>query len=101
MRECAVCHTVSEDHIVECPQCGADLTTDSVRARALAQIMSSPRANAVFVVAPSHACPVCRATQGTFPKDGSVPIPVLPHEGCSCVTGCICRYEPLVVEVGP
>ncbi len=100
MHECAVCHKHSDDHISICPRCGADLKVDSVRARALKQIQASPRANAVFVVAPAQACPTCRSTQGTYPKESSL-IPVLPHEGCSCAEGCVCRYEPLVVEVGP
>ncbi len=100
MRECAVCNTKTDDHILECPNCGADLATESVRARALKAILESPRASHVFIVAPDHACPVCRDSQGTYAKD-SGQIPALPHEGCSCPDGCRCRYEPLVVEVGP
>ncbi len=100
MRECAICHTTTEDHVVVCPNCGADLQVDSVTARALKTIRESPRASHVFVVARDHACPVCRQQQGTFPKH-SEQVPVLPHEGCSCPSGCLCRYEPLVVEVGP
>jgi len=100
MRECAICHTKSEDHTVVCPGCGADLKIDSVTARTLREIMESPRAAAVYVVAPSHACPACRRSQGTFYKT-SDRIPELPVEGCSCPHGCTCRYEPLVVEVGP
>ena len=99
MRECAVCHTQTEDHITQCPNCGADLRTDSVRARALKQILESPRATHVFIAANAHACPACRNAQGTYEKTGS--IPELPIEGCSCVNGCTCRYEPLMVEVGP
>ncbi len=100
MRECAVCHTQTEDHVTICPNCHADLTADSVTARALRQIMKSPRASAVYVVAPPGACPACRSTQGTYAKQ-SGRVPLLPHEGCSCPNGCLCRYEPLVVEVGP
>ena len=100
MRECANCHTKSEDHVLTCPNCGADLRVDSVTARALKDILASPRANAVFVVAPAHACPTCRRAQGTYYKNAGN-IPALPHEGCSCPNGCTCRYEPLVVEVGP
>jgi RNA polymerase subunit RPABC4/transcription elongation factor Spt4 len=100
MHECAVCHMHSNDDLTVCPRCGTNLVTDSVRARALKQIQESPRASAVFVVAPAHACPTCRSSQGTYPKD-SAQIPALPHEGCSCADGCVCRYEPLVVEVGP
>jgi hypothetical protein len=100
MRECAVCHTHTEDDITVCPNCGADLKIDSVTARALASIRKSPRASHVFVVARDKACPACRAAQGTYPKD-SPDIPELPIEGCSCPDGCTCRYEPLVVEVGP
>ncbi len=100
MRECAVCHTQSEDTVLICPRCGADLITDSVTARALQSIRRSPRTSHVFVAAPTHACPVCRDAQGTYPKD-SPTVPILPHEGCSCPRGCMCRYEPLVVEVGP
>lgn len=100
MRQCALCYTKTDDHITVCPSCGADLTTDSVRAHALKSILESPRANAVFIAAPAHACPACRAVQGTYLKD-SDSIPELPVEGCSCVNGCACQYEPLVVEVGP
>ncbi len=100
MRECAVCTTTVEDSTVECPQCGADLTRDSVRARALVSIRESPRASHVYVVAPAYACPVCRQGQGTWPKFAEE-LPELPHEGCSCPAGCVCRYEPLVIEVGP
>ena len=100
MRECAVCNTKTDDHILVCPACGADLTAESVRAKALASILESPRSSHVFVVAPDHACPVCRDSQGTYPKDSNQ-LPSLPHEGCSCPNGCQCRYEPLVVEVGP
>ncbi len=100
MRECAICHTQAEDHVVTCPKCGADLRVDSVLARALQAIKASPRSSHVFIVAPAHACPVCRDGQGTFPKDSQA-VPELPHVGCSCPNGCTCRYEPLVIEVGP
>lgn len=100
MRECAVCGTQTEDYVMNCPQCGADLDVDSQRARALAGIRKSPRASHVYVAAPAGACPICQKGQGTWPKN-SEKLPILPHEGCSCVHGCICRYEPLVVEVGP
>lgn len=100
MRECAVCHTQTEDHTLICPGCGADLRVDSVRARALQAIRDSPRASHVYVVAPAGACPVCREHQGTWLKH-SDEVPELPHEGCSCVHGCVCRYEPLLIEVGP
>jgi uncharacterized protein YbaR (Trm112 family) len=100
MRECAKCHTKTDDLVLICPNCGADLSVDSVTAQALKRILESPRANAVYIVAPAHACPACRRAQGTYPKDQSR-IPVLPIEGCSCPDGCNCRYEPLVVEVGP
>ena len=100
MRECALCHTKAADHVLVCPQCGADLKIDSVRAHALRAIMESPRATHVYVVAPDHACPTCRQAQGTYAKDLAL-IPELPIEGCSCPNGCMCRYEPLVVEVGP
>jgi hypothetical protein len=100
MRQCALCYTKTEDDVVMCPTCGANLAVDSVRAHALKAIMESPRANAVYVVAPADACPACRNVQGTYFKD-SGEIPVLPVEGCSCPGGCTCRYEPLVIEVGP
>ena len=99
MRECALCHTQTEDHIAICPNCGADLKVDSVRAHSLKHIMESPRATHVFIVANAKACPACRNIQGTYVKTG--PIPALPVEGCSCVNGCTCQYEPLMVEVGP
>ena len=88
MRECAKCHTRT------------DLKVNSVTAQALKSIMSNPRAQSVYVAAPAHACLVCRRAQGTYSKN-SGRIPVLPIEGCSCADGCTCRYEPLVIEVGP
>jgi len=100
MRQCAVCLTQSEDHVTECPNCSANLLTDSVRSRALMTILDSPRASGVYIVARAHACPACRTAQGTYPRDPRM-IPILPIEGCSCPDGCTCRYEPLVVEVGP
>jgi hypothetical protein len=100
MRECAICHTQTDDHVVVCPKCGADLTVDSIVARALKSIMSNPRTQAVYVVAADYACPICRRAQGTYPKKSGA-VPRLPLEGCSCPDGCTCRYEPLVIEVGP
>lgn len=100
MRECANCHTITEDHVLVCPQCQSDLVIDSVSARALGDLMASPRVSAIYIAAPSYACPVCRDTQGTYYKN-SGQIPVLPHEGCSCPHGCVCHYEPLMFEVGP
>lgn len=100
MRECAVCHSRTEAHVVICPQCGADLNVDSVRARALKQIRQSPRSKYVYIAAPAGACPVCQRGQGSWPKNSEL-VPQLPHEGCSCPQGCVCRYEPMLVEVGP
>jgi len=100
MRECSVCHARAEDHVTVCHNCGADLVKDSITARALQSILSSPRATGVFVLAPANACPVCRSAQGTYGKSSGL-VPVVPMEGCSCPNGCACRYEPLVVEVGP
>lgn len=70
------------------------------RKQELQTILDSPRATGVYIVVPADACPVCRWLQGTYPKD-SEDIPLLPPEGCSRPGGCISRYEPLVVEVGP
>jgi hypothetical protein len=70
------------------------------RREELEQIRRSPRATGVYIAAPTDACPLCRWIQGTYPKD-SDDIPVLPLEGCSRPGGCITRYEPLLVEVGP
>lgn len=98
MRECALCHTQTEDQVTTCPGCGADLETDSVRAHALRVIVGNPRASMVYIVAPEDACPTCRAVQGTYEKDS---VPKLPVEGCSCPHGCLLQYEPFVFEVGP
>jgi len=100
MRECAQCHTTTSDDIVICSNCGADLLVDSVSARALKALLDSPRVRHISIVTPDPACPICRTKAGTIAKDSDV-LPVLPHEGCSCPNGCTCRYEPLVVEVGP
>jgi hypothetical protein len=70
------------------------------RLEELEQIRRNPRATGVYIAAPTDACPLCRRIQGTYPKD-SENIPVLPLEGCSRPGGCITRYEPLLVEVGP
>ena len=69
------------------------------RAEELKQILASPRATGVYIVTRAKACPLCRSLQGTYAKDAV--IPELPVEGCSCAGGCDCRYEPLLVEVGP
>ncbi len=98
MRECALCHATTEDQVELCPGCGADLRTDSVRAHALKAILANPRATHIYIAAPTQACLICRREQGTFPKGA---VSELPHEGCSCPKGCLCRYEPLVIEVGP
>lgn len=98
MRQCAICHTQTEDHVTMCPVCDADLSVDSVRAHALRAIRENPRASMVYVVAPEDACPACRAVQGTYEKDAC---PILPVEGCSCQNGCMLRYEPFMFEVGP
>lgn len=66
----------------------------------LDSIRKSPRANAVFVAAPAADCTTARFIQGTYAQDDPN-LPELPYEGCSRADGCICRYEPLVVEVGP
>lgn len=100
MRECSVCLTKTSDDAKICAKCGANLATDSVTARALAAILASPRSTGVYVLAPDHACPTCRRAQGTYDKD-SPDVPLIPMAGCSCIDGCTCRYEPLVVEVGP
>jgi rubrerythrin len=98
MRQCALCHTQTEDHVTMCPKCGADLNIDSVHAHTLRSILESPRASRVYIAAPEEACPVCRAVQGTYEKDA---VPSLPVEGCSCPNGCMLRYEPFMFEVGP
>ena len=100
MRECATCHTKSEDQVIRCTKCGTDLRIDSITAQALRSILASPRATGVYVVARDRACPACRRAQGTFAKN-SGQVPPIPILGCSCPGGCSCRYEPLVVEVGP
>lgn len=98
MRQCANCLTESKDHIVECPKCGFDLMTDSVRARALQQIMNSPRATMLRVLSWHDCCPACRAVEGAHPFDN---VPELPVPGCSGAHGCRCQYEPVIIEVGP
>jgi hypothetical protein len=98
MRQCAVCLTETEDHITLCPNCGADLAVDSVRARALEQIRHSPRASMVHVMVGDDCCPACRQVEGTYDKDN---VPELPVPGCSGEHGCRCQYEPFVIEVGP
>jgi RNA polymerase subunit RPABC4/transcription elongation factor Spt4 len=100
MRECANCHSHVEDHVLMCPQCKSDLTIDSMSARALDNLMASPRVSGIYLAAPTFACPVCRNSQGTFEKNLEA-VPALPHDGCSCPNGCVCRYEPLSFEVGP
>lgn len=100
MRQCALCQMITDDETTTCPSCGADLLKDSVRAHALKSIIESPRVGYVSVVAPDPACPVCHKHTGSFEKT-SPDLPVLPHVGCSCPNGCLCRYEPLLLEVGP
>ncbi len=70
------------------------------RVKELELIRKSPRANAVFIAAPVAECTTARFIQGTYAQNDPN-LPELPYEGCSRADGCICRYEPLVVEVGP
>ena len=98
MQTCSRCQTQSPDTVVECPACQADLRQLSTTAVALASFQANSRVNAVHVASGEGACPVCLATQGTYPKDQ---VPTLPVEGCSNPQGCLCFYQPLLEEIFP
>jgi len=65
---------------------------------ALKRILANPRAIAIRLAVPEDACPVCRAVEGTYPKDQA---PALPVEGCSEANGCRGFYEPVLDEIYP
>lgn len=98
MRTCAVCNTQSADDMTTCPQCGSDLTKDSLRARSLSRLRENLRVSRITVIVYDSACPACRSVQGTYEKDE---VPDLPVEGCSCPNGCTCNYLPVLADLFP
>ncbi len=98
MRVCAVCHLPSNDEVLICPRCGADLRLDSENARALRRLRTDGRFDQVYILADRESCPVCQAVEGVYPIDAA---PELPVEGCSSPYGCRCRYAPVMSLVGP
>jgi len=66
--------------------------------RSLQQLRSNPRVRDIRVIVQAEACPACQSVAGTYSKDSA---PALPVEGCSCINGCMCHYEPMLTEIYP
>jgi hypothetical protein len=98
MQTCSRCFTQSSDTVLVCPKCQADLKALSTTAVALAKFRANPRVLWVHLAMPEDACPVCRAVEGTYPKEKA---PNLPIEGCSEPNGCRGFYQPLLEEIYP
>jgi len=98
VRTCSRCQAKSPDEAARCDECGADLSTYSATAVALADLRASPRVSRVRLVVAHDACPACRAAEGEFTKDL---VPSLPVHGCSHARGCRCFYEPALVDIYP
>ena len=68
------------------------------QARSLQQLRNNPRVRDIRVIVQYEACPACQSVEGTYSKDSA---PALPVEGCSCLNGCTCNYEPMLTEIYP
>jgi hypothetical protein len=97
VRTCGKCGRQSQDHILACPKCGANLLTESTVAQALAKLRADERITEVRILADRNCCPTCREHARSYLKDQT---PVLPIEGCSHALGCRCVYEPVLDVVG-
>jgi len=98
MQTCGVCKAQSPDGAKTCPRCGADLSKDSVIARALARMQANKRVTMIRISVAADACPACKAAQGAHSRQA---VPRLPIEGCSHALGCRCYYEPVLAELYP
>ncbi|MBI4926721.1 MAG: hypothetical protein HY835_03070 [Anaerolineae bacterium] len=98
MQQCSKCNTTNADTNQLCTGCGAELREFSTTAVTLKSFKENERVNLIHLAAPADACPACMAVQGTYPKDK---VPALPVEGCSCVFGCTCYYQPLLESIFP
>lgn len=68
----------------------------------LENIKSGGIATGVRLIVPRDACPVCQHYEGGYKfDDPSRPIPDLPLEGCSCISGCRATYSPILDRKGP
>jgi hypothetical protein len=67
-------------------------------ARALAKLEANPRVRDIRIIVQAEACPACQAVEGTYQKGE---VPALPVEGCSCLNGCDCYYQPMLSEIYP
>lgn len=98
MQTCSRCSTQSNDSILVCPTCQADLRELSITAIALKRFRANSRVKNVRLVVALDACPACQAVEGTYEKEKA---PSLPVEGCSEKNGCRCFYEPMLDEIYP
>ena len=98
MQTCSLCNSSTNDSAVNCPQCSAKLSVNSVSAVTLKKFIDNPRVSAVRVNVANDSCPVCYEARGTFAKDA---VPQLPHKGCSHQHGCRCVYAPVLSEIYP
>ena len=66
--------------------------------RSLRKLRGNPRVRDIRVIVQQEACPACQSVEGTYATDSA---PALPVEGCSCLGGCTCHYEPMLTEIYP
>jgi hypothetical protein len=98
VQTCGICNRQSDDSVMTCPACGADLRRQSLTAIALDRMLSNDRISLVRISVMHNCCPACAALQGAHPKDR---VPRLPVQGCSHPLGCRCFYEPVLAEIYP
>ena len=98
MQTCGQCNTQSNDAVLNCLKCGADLRANSLTALARAKLQQNERVSLIRISVGNDCCPACAAAQGAHPKET---VPPLPVEGCSHGLGCRCYYEPVLTEIYP
>ncbi len=98
MQTCGNCNSQAADEARTCPRCGAELTTTSYNALALARLQSNDRVSKIRISVMDTCCPACASVQGAYAKEL---VPALPTEGCSHALGCRCHYEPVLTEIYP
>ena len=98
MQTCSRCQTQSNDTVLVCPTCQADLREYATTVVALKRLQENSRVKTIRLVVAHDACPACQAVEGTYEKELT---PRLPVEGCSEKYGCRCFYEPTLDEIYP
>jgi hypothetical protein len=98
VQTCSRCHTQSQDDVIVCPSCQADLREFSDMAQALTRFQNNPRVNAIRIQMSEDACPACQEMASVYEKGE---VPSLPVRGCSHENGCRCFYSPILEEIFP